>query len=344
MKSAETPHSEDPRETALRFFRSGIERGRLSHAYILLGPEGSDKTGFALELARTLLCGSGCKPGGAQCAVCKQVASGSHPDVQMLAPAATGGRLLIEATREMRRQAYMARFDGRYKIFIVEQADGMTEAAQNQILKVLEEPPPGTLMLLLAANLAGLLATVVSRCAVVRLGGLSDEAVLSKLSGRKEFPREEIEWAARFGRGSVSRALRLLESGAPKFNGLAARAVSSDAPDADMALADVLKEFSSAGENFQERRTLALEAFDLLAVLLRDALAAKLDIRPAKMYNMSESHNVAAIARLFATDDITDLLSAIADMQRRIGQNLNVELLCDCLAQEVFKRRTKAAQ
>ncbi len=344
---------EPGRETAREFFRRSIRHGRLAHAYILIGPEGSRKIDFALELAKTLMCASGCKPGAVSCAVCRQVESGNHPDVRIIAPASAGGRVVIDDTREMRRLAYLARFQGPCKVFIVSQADRMTEAAQNQVLKVLEEPPENTVILLLAGSLAGLVETVISRCAVVRLGGLSRESVQSELARQDEFPAEQVAWAARLSRGSISRAERLLRADAAEFNNLVAGAIISDAPDADMALADLLKGFSSAGRDNRQRRVLTIEAFDLLATLLRDALIIQLDIASENLYNAvvsdekrdaaARSDNVGRLSLLFAPDDILDLLPAIADMQRRVDQNLNIELLCDCLSQRVFEHRMKAA-
>jgi len=345
VKSAENPSPESPRETALEFFQNSVKNGRLAHAYILLGPEGSDKIAFALDLARALLCESGCKPSAPQCPACRQIASGNHPDVQVISPRSTGGNVLISDTREMRRQAYMARFHGPYKIFVVDQADTMTEAAQNQVLKVLEEPPAGTLILLLAASISGLMETVVSRCAVIRLGGLSEQAIREQIAKTHDVPAADAAWAARFSRGSGARALRLLNADARKYNDLIAKAILSDDPDADLALADTLKEISARGEDSQERRTLAVDAIDLLALLLRDALAVQLDIPSENMYNIivtpekkSPKHgkDIVALAKMFSTENLLDLLLVCADMQRRVGQNLNVELLCDCLAQEVF--------
>lgn len=348
MKFAERNAVEDPRETALGFFRNSVENSRLAHAYILLGPEGSGKVSFALQLARTLLCRSGCKPSAPNCKTCRQIESGNHPDVHILAPRSTGGNVLIADTREMRREAYMARFQGDHKIFVVDQADRMTEAAQNQVLKVLEEPPSGTLILLLAASISGLMETVVSRCAVIRLGGLSEEAVRARLAESMEVSEDQAAWAARFSRGSLARAQRLLNADARRFNDLIARAILSDDPDADLALAEVLREMSAQGEDSQERRVLAVDAFDLLALLLRDALAARLDISPDNMYNIGVSAGrksperndcVGPLARRFSTENLLDLLHICADMQRRVGQNLNIDILSDCLANEVFSHR-----
>jgi DNA polymerase-3 subunit delta' len=338
--------SENPRETALGIFRNSIRNGRLAHAYILLGPEGSGKVAFGLEVARTLLCQSGCKPAAPRCPVCKQIASGNHPDVEVLYPRSAGGNVLIGDTREMRRQAYMARFKGRYKIFIMEQADKMTEAAQNQVLKVLEEPPAGTIIFLLAESISGLMETVVSRCAVIRLGGLSEEAVRGRLAEKKDVAPGDAAWAARFSRGSATRAERLLKANARKYNDLMAASILSSESDADLALADCLKEMSAQGEDTQERRVLAVDAIDLLATLLRDALTATLDISSENLYNMfvkapGGAEGIQALAQLFSTENLLDLLLACADMQRRVGQNLNIDLVCDCLAQEVFSTKAK---
>ena len=162
---------------ALRAVEAMI-RGPAAHAVLLVGPEGVGKTTLALDLAAGLLCAaeSGVRPCGA-CRSCRQVERGNHPDVHRLAPAGPGRQVVIggpdaryRGVRDLISELALTPVEGAARVAIVEGADRMNEDAQSALLKTLEEPPGGVVIVLCADQEDRLMPTVRSRCARVRLG------------------------------------------------------------------------------------------------------------------------------------------------------------------------------
>ena len=146
------------------------ERGRgLSHAYIVSSPAGSGRHTLARQLAAAMLCtGPGEKPCG-KCGPCLKVLKGVHPDVSTVTGPEEGKPITVDQVRALRADAYIRPNEGRRKVYIIDPADAMNPAAQNALLKVLEEGPSYAAFLLLAERPGLLLDTVRSRCELLAL-------------------------------------------------------------------------------------------------------------------------------------------------------------------------------
>ncbi|MCD7769885.1 MAG: hypothetical protein LUH36_07230 [Oscillospiraceae bacterium] len=140
---------------------------RISHAYMLVGPEGPARDGAARHLAAAMLC-SGDNPPCGQCRDCRKVSAGIHPDVTVVArQEGTAGlhrEILVEQIRQVAAGAAIAPNEAARKVYIIDQADRMNRLAQNALLKVLEEPPGHACFILCTAAADALLDTVRSRC------------------------------------------------------------------------------------------------------------------------------------------------------------------------------------
>lgn len=188
-----------------RLSRQEKERG-LSHAYIISGPAGSGKHTLARLLAAGMLCASpGERPCG-QCAPCRKVKKGLHPDVSAVSGPEEGKAITVDQVRALRSDAYIRPNEGERKIYLLEGADEMNASAQNALLKLLEEGPRFAAFLLLARNSGALLETVRSRC----------EELSLLPAGRREDPGMDRERSALVGRmaEALERAgeLELLET------------------------------------------------------------------------------------------------------------------------------------
>ena len=148
---------------ALKEQLSAQEKGRgLSHAYLISGPAGSGKRTLARLLAAAMVCtGAGEKPCGG-CAACRKVFGGIHPDVIQVG--ADGKDISVGQAREARSDAYIRPNEGERKVYLFHNAQDMTPAAQNALLKLLEEGPAYAAFLLLAENPGAVLTTIRSRC------------------------------------------------------------------------------------------------------------------------------------------------------------------------------------
>ena len=197
--------------TALAGVRSMIARG-VPHAVLFVGPPSVGKTTLALDLAAALLCEAerrADRPCRA-CRGCRLVASGNHPDLHRLRPGGAGNQIKISATtvdprpgiRELVGELSLMPVEGGARVAVVEGAHRMNEDAQNALLKTLEEPPTGVVILLCADDEDRLLSTIRSRCQRIRLGTVAVRDMEAWLTERGA---ADAPAAARFARLSAGR-------------------------------------------------------------------------------------------------------------------------------------------
>ncbi len=140
----------------------------LSHAYLITGGSGDSRAALAERLTAAYLCRSPNPPCG-RCRDCRKAAAGTHPDVYRAAPAPDKREVTVDQVRALRSDAYIRPNEGARKVYLIDPADAMNPAAQNALLKVLEEGPAYAAFLLCAAQPGLLLDTVRSRCELLAL-------------------------------------------------------------------------------------------------------------------------------------------------------------------------------
>src|SRR5262245_14009694 len=171
-------------DALVRAVQRVVERGRLAHAYLFTGPEGVGKRLFATELARALLCER--PPPGPldscdQCPACKQVEADTHPDCVFVARPAEALEFPISVMRDVCQRFSLKAARGKAKVVVIDDADDLNEEAANCFLKTLEEPPPGSILILVGTSADRQLPTIVSRCQVVNFAPLPPALVAELL-------------------------------------------------------------------------------------------------------------------------------------------------------------------
>lgn len=194
-------------ERSLAVLRWALEKGRLPHAYLFLGPEGVGKKTIALSLAKAIHCQHGSSDFCGQCSSCVRIASGNHPDVRVIQAATGKKEISIQQVRELEKELSFRSFSGGKKIAVVDPAPLMNVSAQNALLKTLEEPPQDSVLILLATSSGGLLPTLVSRCVRLSFTPLPAELVGEFLMSKKGMERPQAMFLAALAMGSPGRAL-----------------------------------------------------------------------------------------------------------------------------------------
>ena len=200
-----------------------LEARRIPGAMLFTGEEGIGKKLFALEIAKALNCRT---PQGAegcgQCPSCVRIAKFNypqsndaddlkeiiwtdHPDVGMVV--APKRVLLVDQMRQIEREANYRPFEGKARIFLIEEADKLNDSSANALLKVLEEPPHTSYLILLTSRPAMLLPTIRSRCQTIRFSPLTADEIENYLTQNKIAGATEARLRARVARGSIGRAL-----------------------------------------------------------------------------------------------------------------------------------------
>ncbi|MGH3412388.1 MAG: DNA polymerase III subunit delta' [Marmoricola sp.] len=175
----------------------------MAHAWLFTGPPGSGRSNAALAFAAGLQCERG---GCGQCASCREVRAGSHPDVRVTRTEKLS--IGVDEVRELVRSSALAPVGERWQVLVVEDADRLTDQAANGLLKAIEEPTDRTVWLLCAPTVEDVLPTIRSRARTVVLSTPSTAEVADFLA-RSGAPPETAAYAARASQGHIGRARAL---------------------------------------------------------------------------------------------------------------------------------------
>lgn len=208
-------------ERVCAFVRAAVAEDRLPHTVMFTGSEGVGKHTLAVAVAAWLLCEAAGDDACGRCAACHQVNACSHPDFQMVAVPAGKKEIGVDRARDVKRFTQLRPVRGRLKVAVIDDAHMLTIAAQNALLKTLEEPPDHSLLILIANNPDALLPTVRSRCQRVPFAPLPAEVVADILVERHGIEPSAARRLAGLAEGSPGRALALSalagEAGAEPF-------------------------------------------------------------------------------------------------------------------------------
>ncbi len=288
------------------FFRTASERGRLPGTYLFVGPAGIGKRMFAEELAQALLCtakvGNQLQACG-RCPSCLQVAAGSHPDLERITKPEDKSFLPLDlfigdADHRMRAglcyNLALKPFYGERKIAIVDDADYFNQEGANALLKTLEEPPPGAVLILIGTSEQRQLPTIRSRCRVVRFSPLADEMVAQILLDQGLVSSsEEAARGAALGQGSVAEALLWLEPNLADFREQFLQRLSAGEFDQFETSALVLSLVDSGAKETQAKRQRLHRALDIAESFYRHLMRALAGDMPSADAQLTSALNAA---------------------------------------------------
>lgn len=199
------------RPALISHLHSTFGSGRVYHAYIFAGPEGTGKKTMARTCAQALFCQDSdmhSRPCG-KCPGCLQFEEG-HPDVYTLSVPEGKTQIPVDSVRELIANLSDKAFSGGRRVVLIDQADMLGLPGQNALLKTLEEPPENTVFILCVTSVNSLLPTVISRSQTVRFSPMDEERLAEELI-KKGAKAEDAKWLAQYCEGSMGRALKCMD-------------------------------------------------------------------------------------------------------------------------------------
>jgi DNA polymerase-3 subunit delta' len=319
-------------ERLVTHFIDLMRNGRLGHAYLFVGPSGIGKRRFACEIARSLLCESPREVGEPceHCPACQQVESGTHPDLILAARPDDKLELPIDVIREVSRRLALKPARGGRKIAIIDDADDLNDTAANAFLKTLEEPPPRSVLILLATDSETQLPTIVSRCQVIRFSPLPTEKVVEILRNQGYDEAKARRWA-RLSGGSPGQALALSDDRLWEFRGELASWLQQRSGN-PITLAQNWKQFlEEAGKDAAAQRLRAVVSLRFLMDFLNAAIHQAVGDVP-EVDDPAGQQAVAALASRWSVDRLLALVDRCLDADMQIYRRVQLTLVIDALA------------
>ena len=300
---------------------AAIKTGTLPHSIILEGEKGLGKHTLAKLIAAALLCSGEDKP-CLECSVCRNVLSLNHPDVIYYeSEKHTKESFKIDTVRKIREIAFISPNQSDYKIFILGEADLMNSAAQNAILKILEEPPAYAYFILLCERKSAFLETILSRCTVFSLDRVdydtAFEAIQNILPGPTD---EEIKKCINLVGGNIGLIISGLKGNEIiKANEKALEIAEAVVSDYEFEILKSLADFEPASS-----KKMLYALCEPLKAVFRDALA----IRCGDSVLIKINENTAkTLAQKLTKKQIFKLLEICDELKFRLNSNMNQKLL-----------------
>jgi DNA polymerase-3 subunit delta' len=290
---------------------------------------------LALELAKALNCEAAEPPCG-ECISCQKIAAAKHADVQIIgltqdvnsAEARPRVEISIDQIREMQHSSSLPPFEGKYKVFIINEAELLSNEAANCLLKTLEEPERRVIFILLATNDRLLPATVVSRCQRLELPPLATAEIETTLRSSWGIEPPKAKLLSRLCRGCLGWAIlavsnaTLLEQRRERLDRLLA-----------IVNADYEERFAYAAQlatQFNQNRELVMGVLDLWREWWRDLLLAKTDLSEA-ITNIDISSTIVEWAKYYTLAQIKNFINSIQAAGEQLRQNANPRLVLEVL-------------
>lgn len=294
------------------------------HAYIFQGDVGVGKETMAKAFAAGLQCqGEQNKP-CMSCISCRQIESGNQPDVVWVYRERAS--LGVEDIREQLCNTMDIKpFSSPYKIYIVPEAEKMTEAAQNALLKTIEEPPEYGVVLLLTSNISALLPTIQSRCLTLEFRPLSNAAVENFLTSNCEIPDYLAKASAAFAQGNLGKAMRYAKS--EDFIESKDKILSLLRRVKDMDLIEMMDIIQDLGTRKDEIR----DYIDIMQLWYRDVLLFKATKNVNALLFQEEVSHISREASDRSYEKIEEILQAFDKAKIRLKANVSFEVTMELM-------------
>jgi DNA polymerase-3 subunit delta' len=314
-----------------------VQRGRLGHAYLFAGPSGIGKRLFAEELGKALLCEGRDDDRFEACDVCpscKQMDASTHPDFTVVARPEESLEFPIDSIRALSRSFALKSARGKGKVAVLDDADDLNDAAANCFLKTLEEPPPRSLLLLIATNTDLQIPTIVSRCQIVRFQPLGLPLVKELVQAKVEDP-QLVERLVRLSDGSPGRAIALADPDLWAFRRTLIGGIAKSPIDGASLARQWIAHVEEAGKESGAQRRRASLGVQFVIEFLEAALILSSGGTP----RVVEQQDMADLERLVSRTNPDVLIKALdrcfdasVHINRRVQLVLVLESVVDALA------------
>jgi len=305
-------------EKPINFLKESIQYQHLAGAYLFLGPEGVGKSMVAKTLAKVLNCLEEGLDACETCPSCIKIEKNQHPDVHFVASVGDedeqGEAIKIEDIRQLQRQINLRPFEGRKKVFIIDNAHQMTAESANALLKILEEPPKNSLIILISSKSTRLFKTIVSRCRMIKFSPLPRKELEVTLKDEYHLVSEQAHFYSFFAEGRLGTALALKDTDI--FN------------EKNLVIDQFISANNASFDNLAAKDRESLRRYlNLLVVWLRDIYLLKSGLPYAEIINLDRKEQLLKLMGNYSFSELDEALKFISQALLYLEQNVNAKLI-----------------
>ena len=316
--------------------KSVAQSGMHSHAYLIVGEKRSGKTTLANCFVKALQCeGEGVKPCG-KCLSCLQIDAGAHPDVIYVQHEKPSGYGVDDIRKGVTDDIVFKPYRSDKKIYVIDDAQKMNIAAQNALLKTLEEPPSYGIIIMISTSSEVMIPTILSRTVLLPIRPVRNELIKKYLMNKKELPDYRADVIVAFARGNFGRAIDLISN--EDFDKKKEEAVEilknikgDDYGVLYKRATEFGKEKKEKKENKEDGNSHFEELLDFFLVWYRDALIYKTTDRVQDLIFREEIQYIKKVSKEIAYEDFERIFEAIRKSGEMIRSNVNIETAADLL-------------
>ncbi len=321
-------------ENIINYLKTAIKLKRVPHSLVFSGAFGMGKKLLSFSLAKALLCEKSSENGACcnSCISCATFESKNNPDVFFVCGTKLKSIGVSDVREQIIKQMQTKPFKYNKKIFIVLEAHKLTTAAQNALLKTIEEPSSYGMFILLTENFNALLPTILSRCTIFKLKQLPVKHVASFLIEKQSIPKQQAFLIASISNGNIGRAISLCSD--DELTNMYSYMLDLAANIKEFTILDAFK-VSKELERFKEKMH---ECLDMLLIWYRDVLIFKETGNEAFLAQKYENfNNIEVNSRHYSTQKLIDCINSIFAAKFRLSQNASFQLTLEVLFMEFLE-------
>ena len=255
-----------------------------------------------------------------QCKSCRKIESANHPDIIRIKP--SGPQIKIAQIRALCLALVMKPYEARTRVVIISNAQAMNPSAANALLKVLEEPPERTILILTATQPSDLLPTIVSRCQQIRFNPIARKYLESELMEKHGFDPKDAAVVGSMANGSFTRALAMVQTDWVNRRTWLLTELES------LSLRPIAKLLAFAEKLAKNKDTLP-DALEIMKIYLRDLIIYKFD--PSKIINQDLEAKIQLTSRQIPVKSLLSKIETIQTVQNRFKTNTNLRLTLEAM-------------
>jgi DNA polymerase-3 subunit delta' len=337
-------------EQPIRLLKTILLNMTIPNAFLFTGTDGIGKSSTALAFAMACNCGerealstngyfsddylSAADPCG-RCRSCRKIQSGNHPDIIRVEP--SGPFIRIKQIRDICDTLSLKPYEARLRIVIISDAQAMNPQAANALLKVLEEPPARTVLILITVQASDLLPTIVSRCQHIRFSPIHREQLKTFLVEKHGVNAENAAIFSVIANGSMTKALSMIKKH-NQANWICLRDwllnIIGLEKTGSLSLGPIIILLSFA-EKLSKNKEIIQDSLEIIKTYLRDLIIYKYS--PEKIINKDLIHKIQYASQKIAVKSLLSKIEAIQTAQKDIRANTNLRLSLEVMMLRLAK-------